>query len=152
MYQAGAASDSPEHEATELSPSTSPSAPPSHQTRQEAQTASTAKYNLVFVVSDQLRFDALRFVQDGLSQYDGKFKINTPNIDRLAKMGVVFENTYCQAAVCGASRSSFMTGNTIRRTGVSNNNFMGENVQKAFPTHRERVERLQTFEQLLIDE
>jgi Sulfatase len=145
-YQASAAFDSPEHLSSE------PSSTPSRLTEKGAETTSSAKYNLVFVVSDQLRFDALRFVQDGLSHYDGMLKINTPNIDRLAKMGVVFENTYCQAAVCGASRSSFMTGNTIRRTGVSNNNFMGYKALDAFPVHRERVDRLRTFEQILIDE
>lgn len=157
IYDGVAALDTPGQESTEPSPKTAPatssSARPSLTTEQQPeQTPSTAKYNLVFVVSDQLRFDALRFVQDGLSQYDGKLKINTPNIDRLAKMGVVFENTYCQAAVCGASRGSFMTGNTIRRTGLSNNNFMGQATMDKFPLHRERIERLRTFEQLLIDE
>jgi Sulfatase len=102
----------------------------------------------VFVVSDQIRFDALRFVQDGLSQYSGKLKINTPNIDRLARMGVVFDNAYCQAPVCGASRGSFMTGNTIRRTGLSNNDFMSESYYKPLLVHRQRIERLLTFEQL----
>jgi arylsulfatase A-like enzyme len=113
---------------------------------------SAAKHpNLVFVVSDQIRFDVLRFVQDGLSQYNGKLKISTPNIDRLARMGVAFENAYCQAPVCGASRGSFMTGNTIRRTGLSNNAFMSETYYKPLLVHRQRIERLRTFEQLLVD-
>jgi Sulfatase len=155
IYLAGAALDSRERAATEHTPSTSPASArlsPLADPQKEVETSSSVNYNLVFVVSDQLRFDALRFVQDGLPQYDGKLKINTPNIDRLAKTGVVFENTYCQAAVCGASRGSFMTGNTIRRTGLSNNAFMGQTAQDRFPVHRERVDRLLTFEQLLIDE
>ncbi len=34
----------------------------------------------------------------------------TPAIDRLAERGLVFNNAYCQQAVCGASRASFFTG------------------------------------------
>lgn len=41
----------------------------------------------------------------------------TPNLDRLAERGLVFENAYCQQAVCNPSRSSFLTGlrpNTVK--------------------------------------
>ncbi len=34
----------------------------------------------------------------------------TPNIDRLAREGVLFHNTYCQYALCNPSRASFLTG------------------------------------------
>ncbi len=34
----------------------------------------------------------------------------TPNIDRLAKSGVVFERAYCMVPTCGASRASLMSG------------------------------------------
>ena len=43
--------------------------------------------------------------------------VKTPNIDRLAKAGTVFRNTYCQVALCGPSRMSVLTGlrpDTIR--------------------------------------
>lgn len=34
----------------------------------------------------------------------------TPNMDRLAAMGVTFTNNHCQQAVCGPSRASLLTG------------------------------------------
>lgn len=34
----------------------------------------------------------------------------TPNLDRLAAMGVIFTNAHCQQAVCGPSRASLLTG------------------------------------------
>jgi hypothetical protein len=34
----------------------------------------------------------------------------TPHTDALARTGLVFNNAYCQQAVCGPSRASFMTG------------------------------------------
>ena len=40
----------------------------------------------------------------------GDPRAKTPNIDRLASRGVVFDRAYCQYAKCGASRLSLMTG------------------------------------------
>lgn len=40
----------------------------------------------------------------------GNTEIVTPNIDRLAESGTLFEHAYCQVPVCGASRASIMTG------------------------------------------
>ena len=48
--------------------------------------------------------------------------IRTPNIDRLAGRGVVFERAYCQYAKCGTSRLSLMTGLRPDTIGVFSNN------------------------------
>ncbi len=40
----------------------------------------------------------------------GKQSIHSPNIDRLATSGMVFERAYCMVPTCGASRASLMTG------------------------------------------
>jgi iduronate 2-sulfatase len=40
----------------------------------------------------------------------GDPRAKTPNIDRLAKRGVLFERAYCQYAKCGVSRLSIMSG------------------------------------------
>lgn len=58
-------------------------------------------YNILFLVVDDLR--------TSLGCYGDPMAI-TPNIDRLAARGMVFQRAYCQQAVCNPSRSSMMTG------------------------------------------
>ncbi len=48
----------------------------------------------------------------------GASQIISPNIDRLAKLGVIFANAQCQQAVCAPSRASLLTGLYPDSTGV----------------------------------
>lgn len=59
------------------------------------------KPNVLFIICDDLNCD--------LGVY-GHPQVKSPNIDRLASQGVLFERAYCQYPVCGPSRASFMTG------------------------------------------
>jgi iduronate 2-sulfatase len=59
------------------------------------------KINILFIAVDDLR--------NQLGCYGDPVAI-TPNIDRLAKSGIVFNGAYCQQAVCGPSRASLLTG------------------------------------------
>ncbi|MGB7326417.1 MAG: sulfatase [Rubripirellula sp.] len=57
--------------------------------------------NVLLIVADDLNC--------AIGPYGDRVAI-TPNLDRLAARGLVFENAYCQQAVCNPSRSSFLTG------------------------------------------
>jgi iduronate 2-sulfatase len=63
--------------------------------------AAAEGWNVLFLAVDDLRPE--------LGSY-GNRRIRTPNLDRLASRSVVFTQAYCQAAVCGASRASLLTG------------------------------------------
>jgi len=52
---------------------------------------------------------------------DGNNPVRTPHLDRLAKEGMRFTNTYCPAPLCVPSRMSFMTSRTPSRNRVWNN-------------------------------
>lgn len=57
--------------------------------------------NILFISVDDLRPELGCYGQDYMI---------TPNIDRLAGEGVLFEKAFCNFPVCGASRASLMTG------------------------------------------
>lgn len=55
-----------------------------------------------------------------LSLYnDGQFGAVTPNVERLANEGIVFNNAYCNAPVSSAARSTLITGCYAPRLGAS---------------------------------
>ena len=67
--------------------------------------------NILFIMCDQLRWDYL--------SCSGHPFLKTPNIDRLAKMGVRFDRAFVNAPVCGPSRMSFYTGRTVFSHGAT---------------------------------
>jgi arylsulfatase A-like enzyme len=47
--------------------------------------------------------------------------VKTPNIDALAKRGVLFSDTHCAAPLCNPSRTALLTGRAPYKTGIYNN-------------------------------
>lgn len=74
--------------------------------------AAAGKRDILLIMVDDLR--------PMLGCY-GHQEILTPNIDRLAQRGVLYERAYCQYAKCGTSRLSLMTGLRPDSIGVFSN-------------------------------
>ncbi len=70
--------------------------------------------NVIFVLVDDLRFDALGIM--------GHPWIETPNLDALARSGVQLRNTFVTTALCSPSRASILTGQYAHRHRVVDNN------------------------------
>ena len=79
------------------------------------------KPNVLFFAVDDLK--------PVLGCYGDKL-VKTPNIDRLAARGVVFDRAYCNQAVCAPSRNALLTGRRPTTLGIYD---LGTNFRKAAP-------------------
>ena len=70
----------------------------------------TQRPNILILMTDQQRFNSL-------SCYGCRI-IDTPNLDRLAKEGALFENCYASCPICTPSRASMLTGLAVPGHGV----------------------------------
>src|SRR5690349_2273155 len=74
--------------------------------------AKTDKPNILVIWGDDIGISNLSCYSHGLMGY------RTPNIDRLAEEGMMFTDAYGEQS-CTAGRSSFITGQSVYRTGLS---------------------------------
>ncbi len=80
---------------------------------QAIQAAASSRPNIIFILTDDQR-------QDSLACYGNK-TVKTPNIDRLAADGTLFEQAFVTSAICTPSRASYFLGQYERRHGVNFN-------------------------------
>ncbi len=71
------------------------------------------KKNLLFIMLDQLRYDSIAC--------NGNSIVKTPNIDKIAKSGVSFQNYFSNAPVCVPSRCTLFTGKYLNTHKVREN-------------------------------
>lgn len=76
-----------------------------------SETADPKRPNIVFLLADDLRVGSMGF--------DGHPEVRTPNLDALAKRGMVFNNSFVTTPICMVSRASTLTGQYARRHGVN---------------------------------
>ena len=81
--------------------------------------------NIIFIFADDLGYGDVGCY--------GQEKIETPNIDLLAKKGMRFTQFYAGTTVCAPSRSSFLTGQHTGHTAVRGNKGMQPEGQTPLP-------------------
>jgi arylsulfatase A-like enzyme len=81
--------------------------------------------NIVFIITDDHAYQAL-------SAYDDKL-IKTPNIDRLAKEGMLFQEAYVTNSICSPSRAVALTGKFSHLNSVRDNLDVFDTAQVTFP-------------------
>ncbi|MDE1916577.1 MAG: sulfatase [Sphingomonadales bacterium] len=88
--------------------------------------------NIIFVLVDDLRFDAMGFLQP-------KGLVHTPNIDAMAAQGTYFPNGVTTSSLCSPARASILTGMTARNHGVVDNNNSSEAGLTFFPAYLQQA-------------
>jgi len=81
--------------------------------------------NIIFVMTDDHAYQAI-------SAY-GSELIDTPNIDRLAKEGMLFRRAYVSNSICAPSRAAILTGKHSHINGHINNGSVFDSTQVTFP-------------------
>ena len=85
--------------------------------------------NIIYILADDLGYGDLSCF--------GQTKFETPNIDRLAKEGMMFTRHYAGSTVCAPSRSSLMTGQHTGHTQIRGNLELPTEGQ--LPLHKENI-------------
>lgn len=80
-----------------------------------AQTTRSRPRNIVFILTDDHRYDALGFLK-------GQAFLETPFLDSLARDGVHIKNAFVTTALCSPSRASILTGKYAHKHKIVDNN------------------------------
>ncbi|MHB1179921.1 MAG: sulfatase-like hydrolase/transferase, partial [Daejeonella sp.] len=76
-----------------------------------AQTYSGKKPNIIYIIADDVSWDDIGCY--------GNPAVRTPNIDKIAKQGIRFDNVYLTASSCSPSRNSIISGRYPHNTGAA---------------------------------
>ena len=84
--------------------------------------------NIVFIFSDD-------HAPHAIGAYGGIYDAldPTPNIDNLARQGMLFRNSFCTNSICGPSRAVIQTGKHSHKNGFMNNGNNFDASQQTFP-------------------
>lgn len=81
--------------------------------------------NIIFIMTDDHTIQAI-------SAY-GSNLVETPNIDRIASDGIIFDNCYAVNALSGPSRACILTGKFSHKNGFKDNSSVFDGDQQTFP-------------------
>ncbi|GIW62756.1 MAG: hypothetical protein KatS3mg090_0582 [Patescibacteria group bacterium] len=95
-----------------------------------AQSNSLSKYNLIFIIADDMPYNLLNvynnisdnpWIDNSIEQQRYRVSIQTPNLARLAREGVYFNKMYVSMPECVPSRAGLLTGKYAHMSGVESN-------------------------------
>ena len=89
------------------------------------QKATHKRPNIIFIMSDDHAYQAI-------SAYDNRL-LSTPNIDRIAKSGILFTNASVTNSICAPSRATILTGKHSHLNGKVDNHFPFDTANTTFP-------------------
>lgn len=87
----------------------------------------SAPPNIVFIMTDDHAYQAM-------SAYDDRY-IQTPNLDRIAREGVLFRNSFVTNSICAPSRAVLLTGKHSHLNGQIDNGLRFDSSQATFPKY-----------------
>jgi arylsulfatase A-like enzyme len=87
--------------------------------------AADKKPNILFIFSDDHSHKTIGAYGSKLNQ--------TPNIDRIADKGIVFDNSFCANSICQPSRACVLTGKHSHKNGLLYNGSKWDGTQKTLP-------------------
>ena len=87
--------------------------------------AGKGRPNIIFIMSDDHAYQAISAYRDHL--------IKTPNIDRIAREGMLFSNACVTNSICAPSRAVIFTGKHSHLNGKIDNRFPFDTSQVTFP-------------------
>ncbi len=95
------------------------------------QMAGRKRPNIIFIMTDD-------HASHALSCYGSKIN-KTPNLDRLAKGGMLFKNSFCTNSICAPCRAVILTGKYSHINGVIDNRKKFDGTQQTFPKLLQKV-------------
>jgi arylsulfatase A-like enzyme len=94
-------------------------------TARTAATPAAARPNILFIMADDHAFQAI-------SAYGSRL-VATPNIDRIARAGIRFDDAFVTNSICAPSRAVILTGEYSHRNGLRDNRDEFDGSQVTFP-------------------
>jgi len=95
-----------------------------------AKNSNSKKPNILVLISDDQRWDQVSYADNPLIP-----QLKTPNMDKLARQGVYFNNAFVTTPICSVSRASIMTGKYSCTHGMNHFNtpITKEVLSKSYP-------------------
>ncbi len=87
--------------------------------------------NIIFIFTDD-------HAPHAIGAYGSKIN-KTPNMDRLAREGMIFKNSFCTNSICGPSRAVILTGKHSHLNGFRTNTDRFDGSQQTFPKLLQKV-------------